>query len=346
MAGTRLLRDLSLVSLLLWSLCLLASAQTAQLSGTVTDQSHAAVPDANVTAINQSTGIERTTKSNRSGYYTITFLPPGNYRVSAQAPGFKTAERATLELGVAALSRLDFILEVAGSKEVVTVQGDVLGVQSESPSVGTSIDRHLVANLPLSGRTIQGLITLVPGVVPTLGDGQFSVNGQRDDANYLTVDGVSANLGLSAFRALQETAGGTVPAFNVLGTASNLVSIDAMQEFRLQTSTYSAEFGRTPGGQVQIVTRSGTAQFHGGLFDYFRNDALDANDWFAHAQGFPKAPLRQNDFGGVFGGPSSETKHSFLLPTRDCGYGNHNSLGLTSPHSAHEARLRPQLHSC
>jgi hypothetical protein len=149
--------------------------------------------------------------------------------------------------------------------------------------------------------------------VLTSGDGQFSVNGQRDDGNYFTVDGVSANVGISAFRALGQTAGGAVPGFNVLGATNNLVSVDAMQEFRIQTSTYSAEFGRTPGGQVQIVTRSGTNQFHGGLFDYFRNDALDANDWFANAHGLPRSPLRQNDFGGVFGGPLVRGKTFFFL---------------------------------
>jgi hypothetical protein len=99
----------------------------------------------------------------------------------------------------------------------------------------------------------------------------------------------------------------------VLGATNNLVSVDAMQEFRIQTSTYSAEFGRTPGGQVQIVTRSGTNQFHGGLSDYFRNDALDANDWFANAHGLPRSPLRQSDFGGVFGGPLIRDKTFFFL---------------------------------
>jgi hypothetical protein len=227
--------------------------------------------------------------------------------------GFKVDERAGVILNVASISQLDFILQVAGSSETVIVRGDSLGIHAESPAVRTTIDQHFVANLPLNGRTFQSLIALAPGVVLTPGDGQFSVNGQRDDGNYFTVDGISANVGLSAFRALQETAAGTVPGFSAVGTTSNLVSVDAMQEFTLQTSSYSAEFGRTPGGQVQILTRSGTDQFHGALFDYFRNDALDANDWFANAQGLPKAPLRQNDFGGILGGPLRRAKTFFFV---------------------------------
>jgi hypothetical protein len=303
------------------SCCLLATfflsalsgwAQTAELSGLITDPSQAPIPQATVIAVNQSTGTERTTKSNRLGYYALTFLQPGDYSLRIEAPGFKTVEQARITLNVSSLGRLDFALELAGSKETITVYGDVFA-GAEASAVGTSIDRQFVANLPLNGRTFQSLIALVPGVVLVPRDGQFSVNGQRDDGNYFTVDGVSVNFGLSAFRSLQETAGGTVPGFSVLGTTSNLVSVDAMQEFTLQTSGYSAEFGRTPGGQIQILTRSGTNEFHGGLFDYFRNEALDASNWFAKALGLPKAPLRQNDFGAVFGGPLRRDKTFFFL---------------------------------
>jgi Carboxypeptidase regulatory-like domain len=299
-------------SFILSVLCLPGSAQTAELSGVVRDPSQAVIAGATITAVNVNTGGERTTKSNRLGNYALTFLQPGDYGVRVRAAGFKTVEQSRITLNVASLGRLDFVLQVEGSKEAITVRGDVFA-RDETSAVGSTIDRRFVANLPLNGRTFQSLIALVPGVVPTLGDGQFSVNGQRDDGNYLTVDGVSANVGISAFRSLEETAGGTVPGFSVLGTTSNLVPVDAMQEFTLQTSSYSAEFGRTPGGQVQILTRSGSNQYHGGLFDYFRNEALDANDWFANAQGLPRAPLRQNDFGGVFGGPIIRDKTFFFL---------------------------------
>jgi hypothetical protein len=271
------------------------------------------LPGATITAIRKSTGVGRSTQSNHRGVYNISFLQPGEYHIRVQAAGFKTVEQSGVTLEVDELVRLDFTLQIATRNEATTINGVALGVQNESPVVGTTVDRQFVANLPLNGRTFQSLIALAPGVVLTPGDGQFSVNGQRDDANYFAVDGVSANVGISAFRSLEETAGGTVPAFDVLGATSNLVSIDAMQEFRLQTSTYSAELGRVPGGQVQIVTRSGTNEFHGGFFDYFRNDALDANDWFAQAKGLPRAPLRQNDFGGVFGGPLIRSKAFLFL---------------------------------
>src|ERR1700730_11366052 len=301
------------MSMLFSCLCVFAQAQTAELSGIVKDSSLAALPDATITATNQNTGVVRTTHSNHLGYYNISFLPPGSYSIRSQATGFQTIERSGTTLNVAERGRLDFVLPVATRKDVVTIQGDALDINRESAAVGTTVDQQFVAGLPLKGRTFQSLIALTPGVVLTRGDGQFSVNGQRDDGNYFTVDGISANVGLSAFRSLQETAAGTVPGFSAVGTTSNLVSVDAMQEFTLQTSSYSAEFGRTPGVQVQILTRSGTDQFHGALFDYFRNDALDANDWFANAQGLPRAPLRQNDFGGIFGGPLRRAKTFFFV---------------------------------
>ena len=122
------------------------------------------------------------------------------------------------------------------------------------------------------------------------------------------VDSASANAGIVGW----QTVGGTIPAFSALGGTNNLVSIDALQEFSVQTSTYAPEFGRTPGAQVSIVTRSGTNQFHGTLFDYFRNDALDANDWFANSRGLKKPAMRQNDFGGVLGGPMIKD-HTFFF---------------------------------
>ena len=143
--------------------------------------------------------------------------------------------------------------------------------------------------------------------------GQFSVNGQRADANYFTVDGVSANFGVTGFPQLLQSAGGGLPALSALGGTNSLVSVDAMQEFRVQTSSFAPEFGRTPGGQISIATRSGTNAFHGTLFDYFRNSALDANDWFSNFNHLPKPEERQNDFGGVIGGPIVKDKTFFFF---------------------------------
>jgi len=149
------------------------------------------------------------------------------------------------------------------------------------------IDRQFVENIPLNGRSFQDLILLAPGTITNtpqrtsnLGaQGEFSVDGQRTESNYYTVDGVSANSGAST---INGGAGitGSLPASTALGTTQGLVSVDALQEFRVESSTYSAEYGRNPGGQFAMVTRSGTDDWHGTAFDYFRNDALDANSWF------------------------------------------------------------------
>src|SRR6202041_1619743 len=160
---------------------------------------------------------------------------------------------------------------------------------------------------------------LTPGVVLTTSNiqdsGQFSVNGQRAAANYWMVDGVSANIGVSSGANPGNGLGGTLGSFSALGGTNSLVSVDAMQEFRIQTSTYAPEFGRTPGGQISIVTRSGTNQFHGTLFDYVRNDALDANNWFntAVTPVLRKAEERQNDFGGTLSGPLLKNRTFFFF---------------------------------
>jgi len=310
----RILRDWNVVAL---GLVILAysptlEAQTARLSGAVRDLSQAAFPNAAITAANEQTEIEQSTLSNIQGYYSFPFLRPGSYTIRVEAVGFRTTTRRGVNLDVGEEGRLDFVLQPATLEQEITVEAKAASVRSDSADVRTTIDETYVENLALNGRTLQPLIALVPGVVMTSGDGQFSVNGQRDNSNYLTIDGVSANIGLSNFRNLGQTAGGSVPGFNVTGGTNNLVSVEALQEFTVLASTYSAQFGRMPGGQVQVLTRSGTNQFHGTLFDYFRNDALDANDWFADREGLQKPPLRQNDFGGVLGGPVVRNRTFFF----------------------------------
>ncbi|MGH9908378.1 MAG: TonB-dependent receptor, partial [Pyrinomonadaceae bacterium] len=168
------------------------------------------------------------------------------------------------------------------------------------------VDRQFVENIPLNGRSFQSLIALSPGVTiakPSgTSPGQFSVNGQRTNTNYFIVDGVSANVSVNT-GADRSQAGGAFPGLAITGGTNTLVSVDSLQEFKVLTSTYAPEFGRTPGGQISMFTRSGTNEFHGTVFEYFRNDALDATDWFANRLGQQKPPLRQNDFGFVVGGP-------------------------------------------
>jgi Carboxypeptidase regulatory-like domain/TonB dependent receptor-like, beta-barrel len=280
---------------------------TATLTGRVTDSNAAAIVGAKVDANNIDTNLTFSTVTNNEGLFVIPNLPPGRYRIFVQKDGFTTIIRSNVILHVQDIISLGFSMQPGSIIQSMTIEGGAPLIQKESATVGTVVDRQFVENLPLNGRSFQSLIALTPGVVLTktsVGEqGQFSVNGQRANANYFIVDGVSANAAVSAGVSLDQSAGGALPAFGASGGTNSLVSVDAMQEFKIQTSTFAPEFGRTPGAQVSIVTRSGTNEFHGTLFEYFRNDVLDANDWFNNALRLPKPALRQNDFGGVFGGP-------------------------------------------
>jgi hypothetical protein len=287
-------------------------AQSADVSGTVTDQAGAVVRGAKVRIVNQRTLVERDVITNSQGIFSAPFISPDTYQIVVEAPGFATEVVRDLKIDATAKLSLPVRLRVGQQNQTVRVEGAGLLLNTVDASVGTVVDRTFVENTPLNGRSFQDLILLTPGVVtqsPQAGtgvgiSGDFSVNGQRTESNYYTVDGVSANLasgngggGQGAF------SGGAVPAATALGTTQSLVSVDALQEFKVQSSTYSAEFGHSPGGQISFVTRSGTNDLHGSAFDYLRNNFFDANDWFNDHYGDPISALRQNDFGGTFGGP-------------------------------------------
>jgi hypothetical protein len=288
----------------------LVGQEAATLAGRVTDPNGLAVVKASVVATNIDTGIAHSSESNEVGLYRIPSLQPGSYRISVKKDGFAEIIRSGVELHVQDIITLNFALRLGSARENITVSGDVPLVNTESAAVSTVVTREQVENMPLNGRSLQSLITLTPGIVQVPANsgepGQFSANGQRTYSNYFTVDGVSANAGITASSAtssLGSTYGGAQAALTQQGTTQSLVSVDALQEFRIQTSNYAPEFGRSPGAQVELVTRSGTNQFHGTLFEYLRNDVFDANDWFANNAGRPRAPERQNDFGGTLGGP-------------------------------------------
>jgi len=283
-----------------------AQSATATLSGTVVDEKGAVVAGAKIELTNLGTVLKRNATTSGEGYFTFPLLPPGSYTLQALREGFAPVEVRNVVLNVGDQQAVIVHLRVGGVTAQVNVTSDS-ALLNESPAVGTVVDRQFVNNLPLNGRSFQSLIALTPGVVltRTTGNepGQFSVNGQRANANYFTVDGVSANLGIGANQVASQNGSGSTPAFSALGGTNNLVSVDALEEFRIQTSTYAAEFGRVPGGQVQLITRAGTNVFHGSLFEHFRNDKLDANDWFANSRGLKRPPLRLNQFGGAFSGP-------------------------------------------
>ena len=281
-------------------------SSTATLSGTVEDQNGAYVAGASIALINSQQGTQRLTTTNSEGAFVFVLLPPGRYSVTATKEGFAPIEVKGVVVNVNDQMALKIELNIGALTQTVEIV-EGASLINESAAVGTVVDRQLIGNIPLNGRTLQSLITLTPGTVVTratgIEPGQFSINGQRADANYFTVDGVSANIAVTAGSSLGQGGGGALPALSAFGGTNNLVSVDALQEFKIQTSTYAPEFGRMPGGQISIVTRSGSNDFHGTLFEYVRNDVLDATDWFTNASASPKAALRQNDFGGVFSGP-------------------------------------------
>jgi hypothetical protein len=313
--STRFFRNMKLLIILVHVCGLLMgsafAAETATLSGIVRDPQDASITNAEVTVHEQSTGTDRHTSTNNNGLFSAPSLPPGTYSIKISAAGFKTAESTDIHLGVAEVKQMDFTLEVGAISQTVSVESNSPIINTSDASVGLTVDSDFVENLPLNGHSFQQLITLAPGVNltgSTSDYGEFSVNGQRATSNYFTVDGVNANLGFGT-----GYLPGTGEGLNAAGGTNALVSVDALQEFRILTNSFAPEYGRTPGGQVILLTRSGGNDFHGSVFEYFRNDKLDANDWFANSEGSGRSPLRFNDFGGTLGGPIAKDNTFFFF---------------------------------
>jgi hypothetical protein len=308
-----------LIASLVVALCLLpsvvrAQSDTATISGLVSDSKGAVLLGAQVRATNVEAGTSSTTLTNREGVYVLRDLRPGQYRLVVDNEGFQQIVLVGLNLSAQDAVGRNFTMQVGSIIQSITLtaSGEKVNI---SPAVGTVVNQQFVQNLPLNGRSFDSLIGLTPGVVfvpqSANGGGEFSVNGQRANANYFTVDGVSANFATSIFFDPGSTLGGSTPAGTVNGGTNALLSVDAMQEFRVQTSTFAPEYGRSP-VQVSIVTRSGTDQFHGTAYDYLRNNFLDARNYFDRAP-LPVPALRQNDFGGTLGGPISRNRTFFFF---------------------------------
>jgi hypothetical protein len=294
----------------------MGQTETGTISGLITDETGASVPSAEVQLLNVQRGTTTDARTNGAGIYVFTGIEPGMYQIKVRKPGFKQVDLLSLIVNVQDHIEQNVRLQIGSVSESVTVSSDDLHINTQDATVSTLVDRQFAENLPMNGRTFQTLIELTPGVVvvpsSSFDQGQFSVNGQRASTNYWTVDGASANIGTSPFNP-SNGPGGAVGSFSALGGTNSLVSVDALQEFRIQTSTFAPEFGRTPGAQISIVTRSGQNNFHGSAFDYFRNDVLDANDWFANKKGLPKPQERLNDFGGTFSGPILKNRTFFFF---------------------------------
>jgi hypothetical protein len=294
--------------------------QTGQVSGYVRDSSGQVLASATVLATNVDTGQARVTRTGTYGLYVLASLPPGRYDLAFDAPGF---QRATLplQIEVGQLAGLDVKLRLAGVNETVAVAAEPPLLGSRDGAVGSVIDRRFAENIPLSGRTFQALLELTPGVVRAPGGG-YAASGQRTSANYFQVDGVSGQTAVGA-TSFAGAGVGQRPTTVATGGFTGLSSVDALQEFRVQTSNVAPEYGRGLGAQVSIVTRSGTNTLQGSAFDYIRNDALDANNWFVNYRGLRKQELRQQDFGGVLGGP--------IVSSRLFYFGSYEGLRVRQP---------------
>jgi hypothetical protein len=249
--------------------------------------------------------------------YAVGFLAPGSYKITVRKDGFGIVTQFGVKLSAAAATRLDFRLPVGGAEDSITVIGTAPMLDRQDASAGGRFDLDEVARLPLNGRGVLTLLELIPGtsVVPaTRGDaGQFTTAGMRPNTNYFTLDGVSANVGVTAGGLPAQSSGGSLPALSAFGSLDSIISVEAMQEFRVQTSSTVAEFGRMPGASIALASRGGSEQFHGAMAFRFRTEQLNANDWFANQAGFGRAPLGYQDLAPTFGGPIKRHHTFFFL---------------------------------
>lgn len=260
-----------------------AQSTNSQINGQVTDESGAAVPGSKIIATNVGTGIDYEATSDQSGLYNIPLMPPGDYRIDVNTPHFRSVSRSGVKLDVSQTVKLDFKLQVGSNTETISVTEAAPVIDTESGSVSTVIDNRKVTQLPLNGRNIYSLNALVPGAAPD-NTGRIRFNGTRVRSNEVLVDGVTQ-----------------VPP----ETRSDPVSpppVDSVDEFKIASSSYSAEFGSAAGGLINVATKAGTNEFHGTLWEFFRNDKLNTRNFFTPATQ-KKPVLRQNQFGAAGGGP-------------------------------------------
>jgi outer membrane receptor protein involved in Fe transport len=270
---------------------------TGSIYGQVTDPSNALVVGAEVIALNQATGVRYKGQSDSAGNYTVFNLPPGTYSVAVTTAGFETAKIDNVQIVIDQKQLLNFQMKVGASTEVVTVTGAPTMLQTESSETGEVIQSHDIVNLPLLGRTFYSLTGLTAGVTGGSGNTNsfnFSVNGQREYANSIQIDGVEST---------------TNRTQDITATPS----VDAVEEFKVSTSGYSAEFGRSAGGEVSIQTKSGANQWHGDAYEFFRPNFTAAKNYGFDGVHIPPQILKQHNYGGTFGGPIKKDKTFFFI---------------------------------
>lgn len=286
----------SFVALFVFAGSVLGQTNTATLRGIVTDPAAASVPEATVTALHVASGLARNAKTEAGGGYELTFLPPGEFILTIEKPGFQIYRQQGIILAAGETKRQDVSLTVGSTSESVTVTANVTALQNETAMMSASIQPQRIQSLPLLGRNFNALISIQPGVTTQqTGNGlTFSINGGPSGTGFnITLDGTDATA-VSTQRVAVARNG---------FQQTNTTSLESVSEIRVYTNLYSADIGRATSGSVNVVTKSGTNQMHFGLFEYLRNSVLNANSTTANAAGLERAPLRLNQFGANVSGP-------------------------------------------
>lgn len=266
---------------------------TASIRGTVTDSTGAAVPGAKVIVKEADRNIDHPTTTDAEGRYTLTALQPGNYTLSVEAAGFKKHQQAQFPMNVQQQVTLDVALQVGDISSTVNVESTAPLLNTTQASLGQVVDNKYMISLPNIGRDSLALAYLTPGVVGAAGrrgdtSTNFSANGARNSTSDVMVDGVTVT---------------TVEQNSGITDLKYKPSVDAVQEFKMQTNFFPAEYGQTGGAVINMVTKSGTNEFHGTGYYFMRDDSLNANSWFANRGGQVRPVFRRDQFGGVLGGP-------------------------------------------
>jgi Carboxypeptidase regulatory-like domain/TonB-dependent Receptor Plug Domain len=309
--------------------------------GFVTDATKAAVPGAAVKATNVDSNVTMATVTSSSGYFEFPLLPAGKYFVEADKDGFRTARSATFTLSTGTQPRLDLTMEVAGTASSVEVTAQAPLVNAATTDLGQVVGSGKVEALPLNGRNWQQLVNLQPGASGTPSNsvgarGGMSFNGSPGYGNQLLLDGVDMSFGEIS----------SAPTDQAAGAGTSLiggVSVAAIAEVKVNSSSFSAEYGSATGGVVNLTTKAGTNQFHGELFEFFRNDKLDATDFFTNKAGLKKPPLRWNQFGGNLGGPIKKNKLFFFFNYEAARVRNTVQLSGNTPTPLLLSQLTPAL---